>query len=74
MRGGLGCRTDAKFWAADVEELLVVAVRGLRLLEGLADLVEQLLAFDTLEKLHVLSSVRVQIVQIFYVVNSSLIF
>ena len=72
---GLRCWTDTgDFWAAEVEDLLVVAVRGLRLLEGLVDLVEQLLAFDSLEKLHVLASVRVQIVKIFYVVNSSLIF
>ena len=49
----------------------VVAVR---LLERLVDLVEQLLALDALEELHVLPRIRVQIVQILDIVDSLTIF
>ena len=45
-----------------------------RLFKGLVYLVDQLLALDALEKLHVLPSIRVQIVQILNVVDSHSIF
>ena len=45
----------------------IVAVR---LLESLVHLVEQLLALDALEELHVLPRVRVQIVQVLDIVDS----
>ena len=44
------------------------------LVESLVDLIEQLLALDALEQLHVLPRIRVQIVQVLDVVDSLSLF